>query len=705
MNKSEAKLRIAKLREELDRHNYLYHVLDAPEISDAALDSLKNELQTLEQQFPELLTADSPTQRVSGTPLDKFTKVQHSFPMLSIYDGFSEQDLLDWQERALKLLSPDERKQLTYFAEMKMDGLAMSLIYKQGLFTQGATRGDGTTGENVTNNLKTVETIPLRLRIPTAAELKQLGMTADQIDYCLDKVTHGDIEVRGEAIITKKVFEALNKTYAKLGKATLANPRNAAAGSIRQLDPSVTRERKLEFYAYDIITDFGLEYHHQEHELAVLLGFKVLSQNKVCPTLNDLIKFHHHWQDHKEAVGFDCDGMVAVVDKLSLWKTLGIVGKGPRYLLAYKFAAEQATTVIRSVDWQVGRTGALTPRAVLDPVAIGGVTVSHSTLHNYDEIKRLGIKIGDTVIIERAGDVIPKVIEVLVNLRTGAEIPIKPPKVCPVCGSAIDQSRAEVALRCTNKNCYATNLRRLMHWASKNATDIDGLGPKIIEQLIEAGLVKDPADLYSIKKSDLLELEGFAEKGSDNLIESINLRRELPLAKFIYALGIRHVGEETAITISKKATFGRPGVGRDLVSKNQKIEDFIAWAESLTLAELQEWEDIGPIVAESIYEYFHDEANLDLLNKLKLANITILNSVPLSGGKLSGTSFVLTGTMESMSRDEAKAKIRALGGEISESVSKQTSYVVAGEKAGSKLAKAEKLGVKVLSESEFKKLL
>jgi DNA ligase (NAD+) len=386
--------------------------------------------------------------------------------------------------------------------------------------------------------------------------------------------------------------------------------------------------------------------------------------------------------------------MVAVVDKLSLWKTLGIVGKGPRYLLAYKFAAEQATTVIRSVDWQVGRTGALTPRAVLDPVAIGGVTVSHSTLHNYDEIKRLGIKIGDTVIIERAGDVIPKVIEVLVNLRTGAEIAIKPPKVCPVCGSAIDQSRAEVALRCTNKNCYATNLRRLMHWASKNATDIDGLGPKIIEQLIEAGLVKDPADLYSIKKSDLLELEGFAEKGSDNLIESINLRRELPLAKFIYALGIRHVGEETAITISRKSKV-----------ESQKLEDFINWFKSLTLSEVQEWEDIGPIVAESIYEYFHDEANLDLLNKLKLANITILNSVPVSGGKLSGTSFVLTGTMESMSRDEAKAKIRALGGEISESVSKQTSYVVAGEKAGSKLAKAEKLGVKVLSESEFKKLL
>ena len=694
MNKSEAKLRIAKLREELDRHNYLYHVLDAPEISDAALDSLKNELQSLEQQYPDLLTADSPTQRVSGEPLAKFTKVKHSFPMLSIYDGFSEQDLLDWQERLLKLLSPSERAQVSYFAEMKMDGLAMSLIYKQGLFTQGATRGDGTTGENVTNNLKTVETIPLRLRIPKPAELKQLGMNQDQIDYCLDKVTHGDIEVRGEAIITKKVFEALNKAYAKLGKATLANPRNAAAGSIRQLDPSVTRERKLEFYAYDIITDFGLEYHHQEHELAVLLGFKVLSQNKVCSTLDDLIKFHHHWQDHKADVGFDCDGMVAVVDKLSLWKTLGIVGKGPRYLLAYKFAAEQATTIIRSVDWQVGRTGALTPRAVLDPVAIGGVTVSHSTLHNYDEIKRLGIKIGDTVIIERAGDVIPKVIEVLVNLRTGAEIAIKPPKVCLVCGSVIDQSRAEVALRCTNKNCYATNLRRLMHWASKNATDIDGLGPKIIEQLIEAGLVKDPADLYSIKKSDLLELEGFAEKGSDNLIESINLRRELPLAKFIYALGIRHVGEETAITISRKSKV-----------ESRKLEDFIDWFKSLTLSEVQEWEDIGPIVAESIYEYFHDEANLDLLNKLKLANITILNSLPVSGGKLSGTSFVLTGTMESMSRDEAKAKIRALGGEISESVSKQTSYVVAGEKAGSKLAKAEKLGVKVLSESEFKKLL
>lgn len=694
MNKSEAKPRIAKLREEINRHNYLYHVLDAPEISDAALDSLKNELQTLERAFPDLVTSDSPTQRVNGQALAKFTKVEHSFPMLSIADAFSESDLHDWQERLAKLLSPSEREQLSYFAEMKMDGLAMSLIYRAGLFVQGATRGDGKIGENVTNNLKTIETIPLRLRIPTSSELKKLGLTVEQIDYCLDKLTHGDIEVRGEAIISKKVFDELNKAYAEAGKATLANPRNAAAGSIRQLDPSITRERRLEFYVYDIITDFGLSYHHQEHDLAVLLGFKVLKQNQVCQTLADLIKFHHHWQDHKEQIGFDCDGMVAVVDKLSLWPTLGIVGKAPRYLLAYKFAAAQATTVIKSVDWQVGRTGTLTPRAVLEPVAIGGVTVSHSTLHNYDEIKRLGLKIGDTVIIERAGDVIPKVIEVLVNLRSGQEKTIKPPKVCPVCGSAIDSSADEVAIRCLNKNCYATNLRRLMHWASKNACDIDGLGPKIIEQLIDAGLVKDPADFYSLTKGDLLELEGFADKAADNLIAAINARRSLALAKFIFALGIRHVGEETAITISHKSKV-----------TSQKLEDFINWLGALTLDELQQWEDIGSVVAQSIYDYFHDETSLHLLNKLKLAKITITNTSQPSNGKLSGLSFVLTGSLSSLTRDEAKAKLRDLGAEISESVSKQTSYLVAGEKAGSKLDKAESLGVKILSEQELLDLL
>lgn len=702
MNKTEAKIRIAKLREEVNRHNYLYHVLDAPEISDAALDSLKNELQALESQFPTLITPDSPTQRVNGEALSKFVKVQHRQPMLSIYDAFSEQDLRDWQERLTKLLSPSEREQLCYFAEMKMDGLAMSLIYQQGLFIQGATRGDGTTGENVTNNLKTVETIPLRLRVPTLNELQALGLTKAQSLTCQQVVSEGELEVRGEAIISHADFAALNDSYAKAGKATLANPRNAAAGSIRQLDPNITRERHLQFYVYDIITDFGLEYHHQEHQLAALLGFKVLKHNQVCPRLEDLISFHHQQQSRKDQLPFDCDGVVAVVDRLSLWPRLGIIGKGPRYLLAYKFAAAQATTVVRAVNWQVGRTGTLTPRAVLDPVAIGGVTVSHSTLHNYDEIKRLGLKIGDTVIIERAGDVIPKVVEVLTNLRSGKEKAIKPPQVCPVCGSAIDQSSSEVALRCVNKNCYATNLRRLMHWVSKSAANIDGLGPKILEQLIDNSLVKDPADLYSLQKPDLLELEGFATKAAENLITAIAARRDLLLAKFIYALGIRHVGEETAITISQYFSSARQSQSK---AQNQGLEDFINWIKSLTLAKLQEWEDIGPIVAESIYDYFRDPANLKLLDKLKLAKLKLVIDEPLASGRLSGSSFVLTGTLNSLSRDEAKSKLRALGADISESVSKNTSYLVAGDKAGSKLAKAEQLGVKILNEQQLLDLL
>lgn len=701
MNESDAKIRIIKLREEINRHNYLYHVLDAPEISDAALDSLKNELEALERSFPALVSADSPTQRVNGQALAKFEKVEHRRPMLSIYDAFSEQDLRDWQDRLLKLLSPSERSQLCYFAEMKMDGLAMSLIYKQGLFVQAATRGDGAVGENVTGNLKTLDSIPLRLRLPTEAELLQLGLTKAQSANCRELITNGEIEVRGEAVINHADFAALNEAYAKAGKATLANPRNAAAGSIRQLDPSVTRERRLQFYAYDIITDFGLEYHHQEHQLAALLGFKILKHNQVCSKLEDLIKFHHHYQDHKSEVGFDCDGMVAVVDRLSLWPTLGVIGKGPRYLLAYKFAAEQATTVVRSVDWQVGRTGALTPRAVLDPVAIGGVTVSHSTLHNYDEIKRLGLKIGDTVIIERAGDVIPKVIEVLVNLRSGQEKTITPPKHCPVCGSDIDQSADEVALRCVNKDCYATNIRRLMHWASKNAADIDGLGPKIIEQLYAAGLVKDPADFYSLSKNDLLELEGFAGKAADNLLEAIARRRSLALSKFIYALGIRHIGEETAITISHYFSLAQQKSKATALN----LEGFVTWISGLDLETIQQWEDVGPIVAESVYEYFHDQSSIKLLNKLQTAKLELIISQSKGSGKLSGLSFVLTGTLSALGRDEAKAKLRELGADISESVSKKTSYLVAGEKAGSKLTKAKDLGVKIITEDELIKLL
>jgi len=760
MTYEQIKSRILKLREELNRHNYLYHVLDAPEISDSALDSLKNELETLERQYPELITADSPTQRVSGQALDKFTKVRHSQAMLSINDGFNFQDLSDWQDRLLKLLNPDQARKLHYFAELKMDGLAMNLRYQAGVFTQGATRGDGAVGEDVTNNLKTVNSIPLRLRVPTLEELQNLGMTTEQANSALEKIHDGIIEVRGEAIISLKTFTALNKKYASEGKALLANPRNGAAGSIRQLDPAIARERGLEFYAYDIVTDFDLPLHHLEHDLAELLGFKVLKQNKVCNTIKDLEKFHHHWQEHKASVGFECDGMVCVVDDLSLWSVLGIVGKGPRYMLAYKFAAEEATTKVLDIVWQVGRTGTLTPVASLEPVAVGGVIVSHSTLHNFDEIKRLKLKIGDTVIIQRSGDVIPKVMRVLESLRTGHEKIIQIPSVCPVCNGPVTQASGEVAIRCLNRDCFASNLRRLSHWSSKGACDIEGLGPRIVEQLMQAGLVSDPADFYTLTKGDLLALEGFKEKSSDNLIKAIDAKRALPLERLIIALGIRHVGEETAIMLAQKyfslppssyakATEGQaglsgippykggdnpplnkgrwleaggvnnnpplnkgryPSLAEDGESRRAKgggvnLNEIIYYFQTLELDELLNLPDIGPIVAESIYQYFRDEVNLKLLKKLEAVNITILPSTSQQSGPWSGQSFVLTGTLATMSRDEAKAKIRALGGDISESVSKSTTYLVAGDKAGSKLDKAQKLGVKVLDEEEFVRLI
>lgn len=691
MDKNQAKLRIAKLRKEIERHNYLYHVLDKPDISDGALDSLKNELVRLELAFPDLITPDSPTQRVGGRPLAKFAKVQHSSPMMSMFDAFSDEEMVEWQNRLIKILR--NKNQLNYYAELKLDGLAMNLRYKAGSFVQGATRGDGEIGEDVTANLKTIASIPLKLRVPTDKELAGLDITKTSRNKIIKAAETGIVEIRGEAIMTAKVFEALNKQYTKEGKTLLANPRNAAAGSIRQLNPKVTAERQLDFYCYDIATEFGLERHEQEHEVAKLLGVKILKQNKFCGDLNAVLKFHKTMETTRDKIGFDCDGVVVVVNNLSLWKKLGIVGKGPRYLMAYKFSAEQVTTKLLDIIWQTGRTGVLTPTAVLEPVHVGGVTVGRSTLHNFDEIKRLGVKIGDTVIIERAGDVIPKVISVLTKLRTGKEKNITPPAKCPICGAKVERVGEEVAFRCSNKNCYAVRLRQLTHWASKGAIDIDGLGPKIIEQLLTLGLVEDVADFYKLTKNDLLGLEGFAEKAADNLLKALEAKKIIPLSKFIYALGIRHVGEETAITLSNK-----------LKVESGKLSDFIVLSQKISLEELAEMMDIGPVVAKSIYEWFHNKNNLSLLKKLDSVKITLKTDTKISEA-LAGKKFVLTGTLDSIGRDEAKDKIRALGGSASESVSSETDYLVAGANAGSKLDKAKKLGVKVIGEEEFLKML
>jgi len=694
MDRSAIKKRIEKLKQEIEKYRYAYHVLDKSLISDAALDSLKNELQKLETVNPEFITPDSPTQRVAGRPLEQFNKVKHSAPMMSLFDAFSREDMTDWEKRMEKILGASSAGELNYYCELKMDGLAVALVYERGKFVLGATRGDGEIGEEVTQNLKTIEAIPLVLRRPDAKELKKIGLSAESIKKLYQALETGRLEARGEAIMTNKVFADLNKRYVKQGLPPLANPRNAAAGSIRQLDSKLMAERKLDCHIYSLATDLDLEYHEQEHEVAKLLGFKVLKQNKFCPNLDEAIKYHDDWEKNRDQVPFDCDGVVILVNDLSLWPKLGIVGKGPRYVMAYKFAAEQATTKVEDVIWQVGRTGVLTPTAVLTPVAVYGATVSRATLHNLDEINRLGLKIGDTVIIERAGDVIPKVIKVLPGLRLGKEKEIKPPLKCPMCEGGVEKVAGEVAYRCVNKNCYAMNLRRLAHWASKNAMDIVGLGPKIVEQLVKAGLVRDPSDFYKLTLGDLLPLERFADKSAENLIKAIEEKKQVELGRFIYGLGILHVGEETALLLSKK-----------LDIKSRKVSDFAAVARNWTLADWEKLPDVGPVVAKSIYDWFQDKLNLELLKKFEQNGLTIKPPSDRIAQKLAGKVFVLTGGLNQLTRDQAKLKIREMGGEISSSVSKNTDYVVAGVEPGSKYDKAMKLGVKVIGEEEFLELI
>ncbi|MDD4900844.1 MAG: NAD-dependent DNA ligase LigA [Patescibacteria group bacterium] len=684
MEKNAAKKRIEKLRREIEKYRYAYHVLDQSLISDAALDSLKNELQRLESAHPELIAPDSPTQRVGGQPLEQFNKVKHSTPLTSLYDAFSPEDMRDWEKRMKKILASE---QLDYYAELKMDGLAVALTYEKGQFILGATRGDGETGEDVTQNLKTIEAIPLILRRPEKAELKKIGLSGEAIKKLYQALDQGRLEARGEAIMTNRVFADLNRQYKKQGLALLANPRNAAAGSIRQLDSKLAAERHLDCHIYALATALGLANHEQEHAVARALGFKVLKQNKYCKNLAEAIAYHDDWEKRRGQVPFDCDGVVIVVNNLSLWPKLGFVGKGPRFMMAYKFAAEQATTVVEEVAWQVGRTGVLTPTAHLKPVKVYGVTVSRATLHNLDEIRRLDLKIGDTVIIERAGDVIPKVVKVLTDLRTGSEKEITAPLKCPMCGGAVEKIQGEVAYRCANKNCYAVNLRHLSHWASKNAMDIEGLGPKIIEQLVKEGLVKDASDFYQLTAGDLMPLERFADKSAENLVAAIAAKKKVDLARFIYSLGIRHVGEETALLLAKH--FG----------SLEKIKN----AE---LAEINAIYDFGEIIAKSAYEWFHDKNNLELLARLAAAGVKVKSLKATSeNAKLAGKIFVLTGSLEKLTREQAKAKIRELGGDISSSVSKTTDYVVAGAEPGSKLEKAKKLGVKVIGEDGFLKII
>ncbi len=688
MTKAEAKKRIEKLRDEIDRYRYEYHVLDTLEISEAALDSLKHELYKLEQQFPDLTTPDSPTQRVGGKPLPEFKKVQHKTPMLSLEDVFSREELEEWLERVHKVFP---RGTYDFYAEVKMDGLAVSLVYEDGLLKVGATRGDGRVGEDVTQNLKTIDAIPLRLRLPTE---KEIGHFFDQFGNGLDekRFAHrlarldGWIEIRGEAFLSKKAFDALNKEQKKKGEEPFANPRNAAAGSIRQLDPRVTASRHLSFYGYALFGDFGLTTHEQAHELMKLLGVPTHRANERCTTLAAVERYHEKILKAREKLPHLTDGVVVTVNDDHTFERLGVVGKTPRGAIAYKFPAEQATTRVREVRWQVGRTGALTPVAVMEPVSVGGTTVQHATLHNMDEIERLGLKIGDTVILERAGDVIPKVMKVLPRLRTSKEKVIHPPTKCPACGHAVRRRSGEVAIICTNKACPAKHMERIIHFVSKKALDIDGLGEKIVKQLMDAGLIATPADIFKLEKRQLVDLERFGEKSAENLIASIDKARVVPLARFIFGLGIMHVGEETAVDLA--AYFGT-----------------LAKFRGAEFEELEKISGIGEVVARSIADWLADKQHQKLLDDLLDAGVKV-ETVQVSRHRpLAGKTMVFTGELEGLTRDEAKELARRLGADISGSVSKKTDFVVAGADPGSKYDQAKKLGIKIIDEKEFLKMI
>ena len=712
MTKIEAKNRVAKLREEIDFHRYNYHVLDRETISPAALDSLKNELFRLENEYPDLVTPDSPTQRVAGRPLSKFQKSVHSQPMISLFDAFSEEDMRAWEERNDNYLKGrgEGRSRAgykEYYCELKLDGLAINLRYENGLLIQGATRGDGKVGENVTDNIRTINSVPLRLRLPSDKELSALNLNATESRTLSALISGGTIEVRGEAIMAKAVFSALNKKYGRAGQAVLANTRNGVAGSIRQLDSRITAERQLEFYAYDLLlADYErgelVRTRASSDRLANFLGFRTLKQNRICRGLEEVFDFYKTIEQGREKLPFEIDGTVVKVNDLKMWPILGVVGKAPRYMMAYKFSAEQATTRIKDVVWQVGRTGALTPTALLEPVKVGGATISRSTLHNFDEIGRLDLRLGDTVIIERSGDVIPKVLQVLKNLRNGSEKGIAPPKRCPMCGGPVVRETGEVAYRCANKRCYAVNLRQIIHFVSKGAADLEGLGPKLIEQFLTAGLIRDAADLYALEKEDLLSLERFAEKKADNVLAMVASRKTLDLGRFIYGLGIRHVGEETAALLASR-------LSSPLAEGELRIKDLIKYFQSLSVSELEDLEDVGPIVAESIAEFWRNKHNLELLEKFNAQGIRLTSSD--SGAKnqarrkLSGEIFVLTGTLSSLTRSEAKDRIKMLGGKVKETVTHETAYVVAGLEPGSKYGEAKRLGIKILDEKEFLNLL
>ncbi len=661
MNLETAKKEVEQLREELNQYNYEYHVLDKPTVSDAEYDQKMQQLIQLEEQFPELLTPDSPSQRVGGKPLDAFVKVEHSVPMLSLGNAFSEQDLRDFDRRVRDLAGQD----VSYVCELKIDGLAISLRYVDGLFTRGATRGDGKTGEDITQNLKTIKSIPLKIKETET------------------------IEVRGEAFMPKKSFLALNKKREENGEELFANPRNAAAGSLRQLDPKIAASRNLDTFIYSVGEWQAGELNSHSEQLNYLksLGFKINPEMKVCQNIDEVIEYVQHWTENRQNLSYEIDGIVIKVDQIDIQQKLGFTVKSPRWAIAYKFPAEEAITTLRDIELSVGRTGVVTPTAILDPVKVAGTTVQRASLHNEDLIREKDIRIGDTVVIKKAGDIIPEVVRVVMEDRTEDRLEFHMPTECPACGSELVRLEEEVALRCINPSCPSQLIEGLIHFVSRNAMNIDGLGEKVVKQLFNENLIQTIADLYRLQKEELLKLERMGEKSVQNLLTSIEASKENSLERLLFGLGIRFVGSKAAQTLAEY--FGHI--------------DKLMEASKEELIEIQ---DIGDKVADSIVQFFGEEQVRVLIEELKDLGLNMeykgLRAEEIrEDSPFSGKTIVLTGKLEQFSRSEAKKQIEALGGKVTSSVSKSTDLLIAGADAGSKYNKAVELGITIWDEDQL----
>lgn len=662
--------RIGDLRAEISRLRHKYHVENDPMVTDDVYDSLTKELRNLEKQYPQFKDTSDSLNRVAGAALPFFTKVNHSSRMLSLQDAFSKQEMLDWEKRITKLVPSGQLG--NYFCEIKLDGLAVSLIYENGLLVRAATRGDGFIGEDITENIKVINTVPLQLKSPYPST----------------------VEVRGEVVMSKKVWTKLNKENEKKGLPLFANTRNAAAGSVRQLDPALAQSRQLDFFAWDIISEnMVIKTHSQKHDILRNLGFALNEHEKIAETMDDVFSFIDHIEKLRPDFEYGTDGIVVCVDNLSLQEILGVVGKSPRYTIAFKYPAEKATTIVTDITVNVGRTGVLTPLAHFRPTLVAGSTVSKSTLHNMDQINRLDIRIGDTVVIQKAGDIIPEVVEVLKNMRTGKEKKFVMPKQCPVCNSQVEKRdtglvqksiiQDSVAYYCTNNRCPAKNSRRMQHFV--NAFEIYEIGPKILDRLKEEGLISDAADLFTLESADLAGLERFGEKSAQNIIDSIAKHKKVSLWRFLYSLGILHVGEQTA---------------QDVANYFKNLDVVI----NATVDEINEIENIGPVVSKSLHDFFRQKENLKFVKKLLDNGVSVEKAKNITRGILAGKTFVLTGTLPTLSRIDAKKKITTLGGKISSSVSAKTSFVLVGDAPGSKRAEAEALGIPVLTEADFLKM-